>query len=132
MELQKPSIILALDNEDSSNLLAGVLWLKGCNVYKVKSAKECIEQIRKLDSKVDVVVTGSEIAMDRDDNIVMSIKRMSMDIKVLAIGDENSDKTRILDYGADEFALKPLSPENTSDKILMLLARDKVTENRAH
>ena len=32
----------------------------------------------------------------------------------------------ILDYGADEFALKPSSAENTSDKILMLLARDKV------
>jgi DNA-binding NtrC family response regulator len=131
MELQKPSIIIALDNEDSSNLLAGVLWLKGCNVYKVKSARECVEQIKKLDSKVDVVVTGSEIAMDRNDNIVMSIKKMSMDIKILAIGDESSDKTRILDYGADEFALKPLSPENTSDKILMLLARDKVAENRA-
>ena len=47
------------------------------------------------------------------------------------IGDDNSDKTRILDYGADDFALKPLSPENTADKILMLLARDKVAENRS-
>ena len=38
---------------------------------------------------------------------------------------------KIIDYGADEFALKPLSPENVADKILMLLARETVAENRS-
>jgi DNA-binding response OmpR family regulator len=61
----------------------------------------------------------------------MNIKKMQSNTKVLVIADENSDKTRILDYGADEFALKPMSPENTADKVLMLLARDKVAENRS-
>jgi hypothetical protein len=35
----------------------------------------------------------------------------------------------ILVYLADEFTLKQLSPEITADKILMLLACDKVAEN---
>ena len=61
----------------------------------------------------------------------MNIKKMQWSTKILVIGDENSDKTRILDYGADEFALKPMSPENTADKVLMQLARDKVAENRS-
>ena len=56
---------------------------------------------------------------------------MQWSTKILVIGDENSDKTRILDYGTDEFALKPMSPENTADKVLMQLARDKVAENRS-
>jgi DNA-binding response OmpR family regulator len=56
---------------------------------------------------------------------------MNLNIKVLVLGDENTDKTMILDYGADEFALKPMSPGNTADKVLMLLARDKVAENRS-
>ena len=63
--------------------------------------------------------------------LIMKIKKMDLKTKILVIGDDNSDKTRILDYGADEFALKPMSPENTADKILMLLARDKVAENRS-
>ena len=63
--------------------------------------------------------------------LIIDIKKMQLNTKVLVIGDDNSDKTRILDYGADEFALKPMSPENTADKILMLLARDKVAENRS-
>ena len=63
--------------------------------------------------------------------LIMNVKKMNFNIKILVIGDENSDKTRILDYGADDFAVKPISPENTADKILMLLARDKVAENRS-
>ena len=130
MGLQQPTVVLALENEDASSAMAGILWLKGCNVYKTKSAPDCLEQIKK-DSKVDVVVTSSQIALDRGSMLIMNIKKMDLNIKILVIGDENSDKTRILDYGADEFAIKPMSPENTADKILMLLARDKVAENRS-
>ena len=131
MPLQQPVLVLALGNEDASSAMAGILWLKGCNVHKAKSATDCLEQIKNLESKVDVVIASSEIALDRDSMLIMNIKKMDFNIKILVIGDENSDKTMILDYGADEFALKPMSPENTADKILMLLARDKVAENRS-
>ena len=131
MELQQPVLVLALENEDASSAMAGILWLKGCNVYKARSATDCLEQIKNLEYKVDVVVASSEIALDRDSKLIMNVKKMDFNIKILVIGNENSDKTMILDYGADEFALKPMSPENTADKILMLLARDKVAENRS-
>ena len=123
--------MLALENEDATSAMAGILWLKGCIVHKAKSATDCLEQIKNLESKVDVVIASSEIALDRDSMLIMNVKKMDFNIKILVIGDENSDKTMILDYGADEFALKPMSPENTADKILMLLARDKVAENRS-
>jgi len=131
MELRKPVLVLALDHEDSAAMLAGVLWMKSCEVYKAKTASECLAQIKELDSKVDVVIVSAEIALDRNAMIIVSIKRLNMNIKILAIGDESTDKTRIIDYGADEFALKPLSPENVADKTLMLLARETVAENRA-
>ncbi len=131
MDLKKPRLILALDNEDSSAMMAGVLWMKGCDVYKAKSADDCIALMEKVDSKVDVVVVSAEIALDRNAMLIVNIKRKNLDTKVLAIGDESSDKTRIIDYGADEIALKPLSPENVADKVLMLLARQTVTENRS-
>jgi DNA-binding NtrC family response regulator len=131
MGSQKPTLLLALENEDSLSTMAGILWLKGCNVHKAKTATECLEQIKKLDLKVDVVITSSEIALDRDSMLITNVKKMDINIKILVIGDENTDKTMILDYGADEFTLKPLSPENTADKVLMLLARDKVAENRS-
>jgi DNA-binding NarL/FixJ family response regulator len=104
---------------------------KTVRVSKTKSATDCLEQIKDLDSKVDVVITTSNIAVDRESMLVANIRKMHYNIKILVIGDENSDRTMILDYGADEFALKRLSPENTADKVLMLLARDKVAENRS-
>jgi len=131
MEVQKPTLVLALENEDSSSTMAGILWFKGCNAYKAKSATDCLAQIKKLDLKVDAVIITSEIALDRTAMLIMNIKKMNLNIKILVIGDENTDKTMILDYGADEFTLKPLSPENTADKVLMLLVRDKVAENRS-
>jgi DNA-binding NtrC family response regulator len=131
MGSQKPTLLLALENEDSLSTMAGIMWLKGCNVYKAKTATECLEQIKKLDSRVDAVITSSEIALDRDSKLITNVKKMNINIKILVIGDENTDKTMILDYGADEFTLKPLSPENTADKVLMLLARDRVAENRS-
>ena len=65
---------------------------------------------------------------DRAAILIVNIKKLNQDF---VIGDENTDKTMILDYWADEFTLKPLSPENTADKILILLARDKVADNRS-
>jgi DNA-binding NtrC family response regulator len=131
MEFQRPIVVLALGNEDALSTISGVLWLKGCEVYKSKSATDCLEQIKNLDSKVQVVITSSEIALDRELMLISNIKKIDFDIKILVIGDESSDKTMILDYGADEFTLKPLSPENTADKVLMLIARDKVAENKS-
>jgi len=131
MASQQPVLVLALGNEDASSAMAGILWLKGCIVFKAKSATDCLGQIKNLESKVDVVIASSEIALDRDSMLIMNVKKMNFNIKILVIGDENSDKTMILDYGADEFTLKPLSPENAADKVLMLLARDKVAENRS-
>ena len=49
---------------------------------------------------------------------------------ILVVGDESSDKTRIIDYGADEFTLKPMSMENVADKAFMLIARDALEEDK--
>ena len=104
---------------------------EGCEIHKANTAIDCMEQLKRLNYQVDVVIVSAELALDRDKELFIYIKRGNMETKVLAIGDENSDKTRILDYGADEFALKPVSPENVADKILMLLARQTVADNRS-
>ena len=84
--------------------------------------------IKDLD-RVDVVIIGAKFAMDRDAMLIVNIKKLNMDIKILAVGDESTDKTRIIDYGTDEFALKPLSMENVADKAFMLIAREALKED---
>lgn len=127
--MKKPCIVVNVENEHSSVVLAETLWMKGCDVYLANSPEECLKIIKDLD-RVDVVVIGAEFAMDRAAMLIVNIKKLSMDIKILAIGDESTDKTRIIDYGTDEFTLKPLSMENVADKAFMLIARDALKEDR--
>ncbi len=84
----------------------------------------------QLEGKVDAIMMGGNFASDRNLTLIINIKKINNKTKVLVIADEDSDKTRILGYGADEFGLKPISPENLADKVLILISREKVRENR--
>jgi DNA-binding response OmpR family regulator len=130
MPISKPRVFIVQENEDANLVLTGILWLKGCEPFKFTNGKECLEKLNEMEGKVDVVIIGGNIASDRNLMLIINIKKINNNIKVLIIADEDSDKTRILGYGADEFTLKPMSPENVGDKVLMLLSREAVTENR--
>ena len=68
MESRKPVLILALDHDDSASMMSGVLWMKGCEVFKAKTASDCLAQLDRLDSKVDVVVVSTKIALHEHKN----------------------------------------------------------------
>jgi DNA-binding NtrC family response regulator len=130
MALSKPRVFIVQDNEDANLVLTGMLWLKGCEPYKFTHGKDCLEKLNEMEGKVDVVIIGGSIACDRNLMLIVNIKKINMDTKVLVIAEEDSEKTRLLGYGADEFSSKPMSPENVADKVLMLLSREAVMENR--
>lgn len=130
MAISKPRVFIIQENDDANILLNGLLWLKGCESHKFTNGKESLEKINELKGKVDVVILGGNIASDRNLTLIINIKKINNNTKVLVIADEDSDKTRILGYGADEFGLKPMTPDNIVDKALMLISRDAVMENR--
>ena len=130
MPNSKPRVFIIQENQDANLVLSGILWLKGCEPFKFTNGKECLEKLNEMEGKVDVVIIGGSIACDRNLMLIVNIKKINNNIKVLVIAEEDSDKTRILGYGADEFTLKPMSPENVGDKVLMLLSREAVMENR--
>ena len=56
--------------------------MKGCDVFLANSPEECLKIIKGLD-RVDVVIIGAEFAMDRDAILIVNIKKLNMDIKIL-------------------------------------------------
>ena len=70
------------------------------------------------------------MASDRNIMMITNIKKINNDTKILVIGDSDSDKTRIIGYGADDFAQTSLSPDDVADKTFMLISRDTITQNR--
>jgi DNA-binding response OmpR family regulator len=51
--------------------------------------------------------------------LILNVRRLNKNVKVFVLPDKglSEDKTRIIDYGTDEFAVKPLSMESLINKV---------------
>ncbi len=130
MSVQKPTVFIVDNNEDISALLAGIFWLKGFESSKFTDGKECLKRFREIDGHVDALVINQEIALDNDIMLIVNVKRINPNTKILVIKDEESDETKMYEYGADEVALMPLSPIDVTDKLILLISKSKGLERQ--
>ncbi|MGC2574368.1 MAG: response regulator [Candidatus Nitrosopolaris sp.] len=115
-------ILIVDENRDITNILAGAFGLKGFEVSKAYSIEECLDKVNELDGKVDIVFVDGKIAANRGAMLIIKVKRINSSIKIMVLAEDETDKTRVLEYGADEFATKPISAESVVDKVYSLLA----------
>ncbi len=130
MSVQKPTVFIVDNNKDISALLAGIFWLKGFESSKFTDGKECLKRFREIDGHVDALVINQEIALDNDIMLIVNVKRINPNTKILVIKDEESDETKMYEYGADEVALMPLSPIDVTDKLILLISKSKGLERQ--
>jgi len=131
LSFQKPNVFIVYTNNDDINtVLAGTFWLKGFEPFKFTNGKECLKRFREMDGNVDAIVINQEIALDNDLMLIVNIKRINPDTKIFVIAEEESDKTIMYEYGADEVALIPLSPTDVSDKLLLLISKSKLLQRQ--
>ena len=101
--------------------MAGAFGLKGFEVSKAYSTEECLNKVNELGGKVDIVFVDGKIAADRAAMLIIKVKRVNPNIKIMVLAEDETDKTRVLEYGADEFAVKPISAESVVDKVYSML-----------
>jgi len=65
---------------------------------------------------------NGKIAANRGAMLIIKVKRINSSIKIMVLAEDETDKTRVLEYGADEFATKPISAESVVNKVYSLLA----------
>jgi hypothetical protein len=131
LSFQKPNVFLIYtNNDDITSVLSGIFWLKGLEPFKFTNGKDCLKRFREMDGNVDAIVINQEIALDNDLMLIVNIKRINPDTKIFVIAEEESDKTKMYEYGADEVALIPLSPTDISDKLLLLISKSKLLERK--
>jgi DNA-binding response OmpR family regulator len=119
--LPSHTAIIVDDDRDVNLVLSAVLKLKKFDVHKVYDAEECLKKLNELEGKVDVISIDGKIAADRAAMLIVKIKRINSDIKIYVVADDETSKTRVLDYGADEFMTKPIGIETIVYKMMMLL-----------
>ena len=113
--------IIVDDDKDVNLILSATLKLKKFDVHKVYNADECLNKLNELKGNVDVIFVNGKIAEDRGAMLIVKIKRINPDIKVCVVAEDETAKTRVLDYGADEFMTKPIGIETIVYKMMMLL-----------
>ena len=83
--------------------------LNGHQVFKAFNADQCLEIITELNNQVDVIVMDGKTAADSGVMLIIKINHLNSGIKIFVMADDENDKTRVQEYWAEEFAIKPIS-----------------------
>ena len=63
----------------------------------------------------------AQSAADKGAMLISKVKQIDNNIKILVVANDTSARNIILEYGADDFLIKPVSVETILGKISMLL-----------
>jgi len=116
-------VIVCDDDAELNLFIRNFFKLEGYETHQALSAKECIDKLAELGDTIDAITVDGKIASDRSAMLILNVKRMNKNVKVFVLADRSlsEEKTRIMDYGADEFAVKPLSMESLTKKVNLTL-----------
>ena len=126
MQNNTPHVIVCDDDTELNSFIRSHFKLDGYKTHQALSAKECIDKLAELDDTIDAITVNGTIASDRSVMLILNVKRINKNVKVFVLADKDlsENKTRIIDYGADEFAVKPLSMESMINKVNLKLLLD--------
>jgi DNA-binding response OmpR family regulator len=116
-------VIVCDDDAELNSFMRNHFKLDGYETHQASSAQECIDKLAELDGTIDAITVNGTIASDRSTMLILNAKRMNKNVKVFVLADKglSENKVRIMDYGADEFAVKPLSMESLINKVNLKL-----------
>jgi len=123
MQNNTPHVIVCDDDAELNSFIRSHFKLDGYETHQALSAKECIDKLAELGDTIDAITVNGKIASDRSVMLILNAKRINKNVKIFILADKDlsENKVRMIDYGADEFALKPLSMESLINKVNLKL-----------
>jgi two-component system, OmpR family, response regulator VicR len=117
-----PLVLIVDEDKIVVNYLYAVFKLSGYEVNMAFNADECLEFLEQSSpDKIDAALVDGKIAEDRGAMVVSRIKQLNKKIKILVVANNDNPRNIILEYGADDFVIKPVSGETLLSKINMLI-----------
>src|SRR5688572_22176465 len=119
MQNKTPQVIVCDDDAELNSFIRNHFKLDGYETHQALSAKECIDKLAELGDIIDAITVNGTIASDRSIMFILNVKRTNKNVKIFVLADRglSEDKIRIMDYGADDFAVKPMSLESLINKV---------------
>jgi len=125
-------VIVCDDDPELNSYIRSNFKLEGYETHQALSAQECIDKLAEIGEIVDVITVDGKIAADRSAMLILNVRRINRNVKVFVLADRNlsEEKTRVMDYGADEFAIKPLHMDSLIAKVNLILLEAAEKESR--
>jgi len=125
-------VIVCDDDPELNSYIRSNFKLEGYETHQALSAQECIDKLAEIGEIVDVIIVDGKIAADRSAMLILNVRRINRNVKVFVLADRNlsEEKTRVMDYGADEFAIKPLHVDSLIAKVNLILLEAAEKESR--
>ena len=119
MQNKTPHVIVCDDDAELNSFIRNHFKLDGYETHQALSAQECIDKLAELGDRIDAITVNGKIASDRSAMLILNVKRTNKNVKIFVLADRglSEDKIRIMDYGADDFAVKPMSLESLINKV---------------
>jgi DNA-binding response OmpR family regulator len=119
MQNKTPHVIVCDDDVELNSFIRSHFKLDGYETHQALSAQECIDKLSELGDTIDAITVDGKIASDRSVMLILNARRINKNVKVFVLADKglSEDKVRMMDYGADEFTVKPISMESLINKV---------------
>jgi DNA-binding response OmpR family regulator len=123
MQNKTPHVIVCDDDVELNSFIRSHFKLDGYETHQALSAQECIDKLSELGDTIDAITVDGKIASDRSVMLILNARRINKNVKVFVLADKglSEDKVRMMDYGADEFTVKPISMETIINKVNLQL-----------
>ena len=117
-----PLLLIVDEDKILVNYLYALFKLSGYEVNMAFSSNECLRFLEQSNpSKIDAALVDGKITEDRGAMVVSRIKQLNKDIRILVVTNNDNPRNIILEYGADDFVIKPVGGETLLSKISMLI-----------
>ena len=117
-----PLVLIVDEDKIVVNYLYALFKLSAYEVKMAFRATECLRFLEQFDpSGIDAVLIDGKIAEDKGAMVVSRIKQINRDTKILVLANNDNPRNIILEYGADDFVIKPVNGETLLSKINMLI-----------
>ena len=92
-------------------LLEANFQLNNFTVFTATSARECLEIFSGLKDSIDMVLMDGAIAGDQGVEVIVNIRRLKRNQKIMVVVEEDNVKAMAMRVGADVVVMKPISPD---------------------
>jgi DNA-binding response OmpR family regulator len=126
----KPVILIADTSSYILSTMAAYFQLNNFTVYTASSAAECLALFSGLKDVVDIILMDGAIAGDQGVEVIISIRRLKRDQKIMVVVEDNNLKAMTMRVGADVVVMKPISPDMVLHQVNDMLLQTETFMDR--